>query len=83
VPQHFLWRLENEVGCGDAESTERKNPLTFDSYAELCDLFRGLVRDSRSEVARPLPGGRREFLLGRDVHEIIGPLTRMGSGRAL
>jgi enoyl-CoA hydratase/carnithine racemase len=42
TPQHFLWRIENGGGVVTLDRPERKNPLTFDSYAELCDLFRGL-----------------------------------------
>jgi enoyl-CoA hydratase/carnithine racemase len=55
---------------------ERKNPLTFESYAELRDFFRALVtvRDIRAIV---ITGAGGNFCSGGDVHEIIGPLTRM------
>jgi enoyl-CoA hydratase/carnithine racemase len=82
VPQHFLWRLENEVGVVTLNRPERKNPLTFDSYAELCALFRGLgtTREVKSLV---ITGASGNFCSGGDVHEIIGPLTRMGSDELL
>jgi enoyl-CoA hydratase/carnithine racemase len=55
---------------------ERKNPLTFDSYAELRDTFRSLV--SNQEVkAVVITGAGENFCSGGDVHEIIGPLTKM------
>jgi enoyl-CoA hydratase/carnithine racemase len=82
VPKHFLWRLENEVGVVTLNRPERKNPLTFESYAELCDLFRGL--GTTHEVkALVITGAAGNFCSGGDVHEIIGPLTRMGSDELL
>ena len=55
---------------------ERKNPLTFDSYAELRDLFRNLVyADDVKAVVLSGEGGN--FCSGGDVHDIIGPLTRL------
>ena len=55
---------------------ERKNPLTFDSYAELRDWFLGLQRatDIKAVV---VTGAGGNFCSGGDVHEIIGPLTQM------
>jgi enoyl-CoA hydratase/carnithine racemase len=55
---------------------ERKNPLTFDSYAELRDLFRALVY-SKDVHAVVISGAGGNFCSGGDVHEIIGPLTKM------
>ena len=82
APQHFLWRLEDEVGVVTLNRPERKNPLTFDSYAELCALFRGL--GTTSEVKSVVvTGAGGNFCSGGDVHEIIGPLTRMGSEELL
>jgi enoyl-CoA hydratase/carnithine racemase len=78
TPQHFLWRIENGVGVVTLNRPERKNPLTFESYAELCDLFRGL--QATNEVkAVVITGAGGDFCSGGDVHEIIGPLTRMGA----
>lgn len=74
--RHFLWRVEQRVGYVTLNIPERKNPLTFDSYAELRDLFRNLVydRDIRTIV---IDGAGDNFCSGGDVHDIIGPLTRM------
>jgi enoyl-CoA hydratase/carnithine racemase len=55
---------------------ERKNPLTFDSYAELRDLFRALELANDVKVV-VLTGAGGNFCSGGDVHEIIGPLTQM------
>ncbi|MBS0422458.1 MAG: enoyl-CoA hydratase family protein [Proteobacteria bacterium] len=75
-PQHFLWRQEGRVGVITLNRPERKNPLTFESYAELRDLFRELVKvdEVRTIV---LTGAGGNFCSGGDVHEIIGPLTKM------
>jgi enoyl-CoA hydratase/carnithine racemase len=75
-PQHFQWRQEGRVGVITLERPERKNPLTFESYAELRDLFRTLaeVKQIRAVV---ITGAGGNFCSGGDVHEIIGPLTRM------
>jgi enoyl-CoA hydratase/carnithine racemase len=73
---HFLWHVENRVATLTLNRPERKNPLTFDSYAELRDLFRALTyaNDVRAVV---ITGAGGNFCSGGDVHEIIGPLTRM------
>jgi enoyl-CoA hydratase/carnithine racemase len=75
-PKHFLWRTEGKVGVVTLNRPERKNPLTFESYAELRDLFRGLQHE-KSVKALVLGGEGGNFCSGGDVHEIIGPLTRM------
>ena len=74
--EHFLWSLEDRVGTITLNRPERKNPLTFESYAELRDLFRALVHadDCKAVV---ITGAGGNFCSGGDVHEIIGPLTRM------
>jgi len=75
-PQHFQWEQDGQVGVITLNRPERKNPLTFDSYAQLRDFFRELV--SVSEVrAIVITGAGGNFCSGGDVHEIIGPLTRM------
>src|ERR1700753_294760 len=81
-PQHFLWRQEGRVGIITLNRPERKNPLTFESYAELRDLFRDLVKvdDVRTLV---LTGAGGNFCSGGDVHEIIGPLTKMNYAQLL
>ena len=75
-PQHFGWAVERQVGVITLNRPERKNPLTFDSYAELRDLFRTLAyADDVHAVVVQGAGGN--FCSGGDVHEIIGPLTKM------
>ena len=75
-PRHFLWRTEGKVGVITLNRPERKNPLTFESYAELRDLFRQLENETAVK-AIVLAGAGGNFCSGGDVHEIIGPLTRM------
>jgi enoyl-CoA hydratase/carnithine racemase len=73
-PRHFQWHREGRVGVITLNRPERKNPLTFDSYAELRDLFRDLVAvDAVRAIV--LCGAGGNFCSGGDVHEIIGPLT--------
>lgn len=76
--RNFLWEVsaDSKVATITLNRPERKNPLTFDSYAELRDLFRGLVyaTDIKTVV---VTGAGGNFCSGGDVHEIIGPLTRM------
>jgi len=74
--QHFLFALEGGVATVTLNRPERKNPLTFDSYAELRDLFRALAyADDVKAVV--ITGAGENFCSGGDVHEIIGPLTRL------
>ncbi|MEQ1707999.1 MAG: enoyl-CoA hydratase family protein [Terricaulis sp.] len=74
--KHFLWSFKDRVGCVTLNRPERKNPLTFESYAELRDLFRQLVyaEDCKAIV---LSGAGGNFCSGGDVHDIIAPLTKM------
>ena len=76
VPTNFLWRIEGRVGVITLNRPERKNPLTFESYAELRDLFRGLGAEPAVK-AIVITGAGGNFCSGGDVHDIIGPLTRM------
>jgi enoyl-CoA hydratase/carnithine racemase len=73
-PTHFQWHREGRVGVVTLTRPERKNPLTFESYVELRDLFRALkaAPEVRCIV---LTGAGGNFCSGGDVHEIIGPLT--------
>jgi enoyl-CoA hydratase/carnithine racemase len=78
TPRHFLWRVAARVGYVTLNRPERKNPLTFESYAELRDLFRALAGSGAGEVrAVVVSGAGGNFCSGGDVHEIIAPLTRM------
>lgn len=82
TPRHFLWHTEGRVGVITLNRPERKNPLTFDSYAELRDHFNAL--GGASEVrAVVLTGAGGNFCSGGDVHEIIGPLTKMNPQQLL
>jgi enoyl-CoA hydratase/carnithine racemase len=73
---HFRWHVANRVGFVELNRPDRKNPLTFESYAELRDLFRALVYE-REVRAVVFSGAGGNFCSGGDVHEIIGPLTKM------
>lgn len=73
--QHFLWSVDNSIGTVTLNGPERKNPLTFESYAELRDLFRNLVYDDDIKGII-ITGAKKNFCSGGDVHDIIGPLTR-------
>jgi enoyl-CoA hydratase/carnithine racemase len=75
-PDHFQWSFDAGVATVTLNRPERKNPLTFDSYAELRDMFRALVH-VRSVKAVVVAGAGGNFSSGGDVHEIIGPLTEM------
>ena len=75
-PKHFKWQVAERVATITLNRPERKNPLTFESYAELRDTFHRLnhADDVRAVV---FTGEGGNFCSGGDVHEIIGPLTKM------
>jgi enoyl-CoA hydratase/carnithine racemase len=75
-PAHFLWDVEGKIAKIRLNRPERKNPLTFESYAELRDTFRALPYADDIDVVVFLPNGGN-FSSGGDVHEIIGPLVGM------
>jgi len=75
-PAHFLWQVENDVAIIRLNRPERKNPLTFESYAELRDTFRDLRHADDIKAVVFLPNGGN-FCSGGDVHDIIGPLVAM------
>lgn len=74
-PRSFGWRVEGKVATVTLSRPERKNPLSFESYAELRDTFRQLqfAADVKAVV---LTGAAENFCSGGDVHDIIGPLVR-------
>jgi enoyl-CoA hydratase/carnithine racemase len=76
APTHFRWTFDAGIGTITLDRPERKNPLTFESYAELRDLFRDLVYSPHVKVI-VITGAGGNFSSGGDVHEIIGPLTEM------
>ncbi|MDG1067289.1 MAG: enoyl-CoA hydratase family protein, partial [Sulfitobacter sp.] len=74
--KHFKLKIADGIAYVALDRPERKNPLTFDSYAELCDWFRDLSYDDEVKaVVFNSNGGN--FSSGGDVHDIIGPLTKM------
>ncbi|MGF1550616.1 MAG: enoyl-CoA hydratase family protein [Sphingomonadaceae bacterium] len=76
APEHFRWSFAQGVATVTLDRPERKNPLTFESYAELRETFRALAHagDVRAVI---VTGAGGNFSSGGDVHEIIGPLTEM------
>jgi enoyl-CoA hydratase/carnithine racemase len=74
--KHFLWTEDGPVATITLNRPERKNPLTFDSYAELRDTFRTLAHTPHIKAVI-LTGAGGNFCSGGDVFEIIEPLTRM------
>jgi len=75
-PEHFLWEAAGGIARVRLARPERKNPLTFESYAELRDTFRDLVYADDIHAVVFLPNGGN-FCSGGDVHDIIGPLVGM------
>tara|TARA_R110002072_G_scaffold217349_2_gene374915 strand:+ start:143 stop:952 length:810 start_codon:yes stop_codon:yes gene_type:complete len=76
APRHFLWSFADGVATVTLNRPEKKNPLTFESYAELRNTFRALVY-AKEVKAIVLTGAEGNFSSGGDVREIIGPLTEM------
>ena len=74
--EHFLWQVQAGVGTITLNRPERKNPLTFASYAELRDLFHTLRHATDVHVV-VVQGAGGNFCSGGDVHEIIGPLLQL------
>ncbi|WP_254694047.1 enoyl-CoA hydratase family protein [Sulfitobacter sp. SK012] len=74
--KHFICEIDSGVATVRLDRPDRKNPLTFDSYAELRDWFRDLVYSDDVDVVVFASNGGN-FSSGGDVHDIIGPLTRM------
>ena len=74
APEHFRLAIEDRVATVTLDRPERKNPLTFESYAELTAWFDSIheARDIRAVV---LTGAGDNFCSGGDVHDIIGPLV--------
>jgi enoyl-CoA hydratase/carnithine racemase len=80
--RHFEWSCADGVGTVTLNRPERKNPLTFDSYAELRDLF-GRLKYADDVNAIVVTGAGDNFCSGGDVHEIIGPLVRLNAPELL
>ncbi|WP_029032365.1 enoyl-CoA hydratase family protein [Salinarimonas rosea] len=78
APAHFRLDVAGGVATVTLNRPERKNPLTFESYRELTDLFAALKKDE-SVHAVVIAGAGGNFSSGGDVFEIIEPLTKMGT----
>ena len=76
TPRHFKWHVDGRVATITLDRPERKNPLTFEAYAELRDTFRQLAFATDIKVV-VLTGAEGNFSSGGDVHEIIGPLVKL------
>jgi enoyl-CoA hydratase/carnithine racemase len=74
--RHFAYAASSKVATITLNRPEKKNPLTFDSYAELRDLFRRMAA-AGDISAIVITGAGDNFCSGGDVHEIIGPLTKL------
>src|SRR5215467_11279374 len=74
--KHFIWQVEGKIARIRLDRPERKNPLTFESYDELRDMFRSMVFADDVDAVVFLPNGGN-FCSGGDVHDIIGPLVGM------
>src|SRR5262249_14091992 len=74
--RHFQYRAKDVVASITISRPERKNPLTFESYAEMRDLFRAMSEAEDIKVI-VLSGAGDNFCSGGDVHGIIGPLTEL------
>ena len=76
APEHFGWEVRDGTAFVTLTGAERKNPLTFESYAELRDTFRALAA-AQDVDAVVISGEGGNFCSGGDVHDIIGPLSGM------
>jgi len=74
--KHFLWQVKDGIGRLTLNRPKKKNPLTFDSYGEMRDLFRNLAYGTDVKAVI-IEGSGNNFSSGGDVHEIIGPLVEM------
>src|SRR5688572_28964938 len=81
-PKSFSWQVNDNVATVTLTRPERKNPLTFESYAELRDTFRQLALGSDVKVV-VLTGAGENFCSGGDVHDIIGPLVKMRESKRM
>ena len=76
APAHFDWQWDAGIATVSLQGAARKNPLTFESYTELRDMFRKLAYADDVDVV-VLTSNNGNFCSGGDVHDIIGPLVEM------
>ncbi len=79
TPRHVGWEVDGHVATLTIARPERKNPLTFESYAEMIEIFRALTAGAGEPGVRAvvITGAGSNFCSGGDVHDIIGPLVEM------
>src|SRR5262245_656213 len=80
--RHGRFAVDGKVATLTLDRPDKKNPLTFDSYAEIVDLFRAAAKD-KGVKAIVVTGAGGNFCSGGDVFEIIEPLTRMSAAELL
>ena len=80
--RHVRLAVDGKVATITLDRPEKKNPLTFESYAELADIFRAAAKD-KSLKAIVVTGAGGNFCSGGDVFEIIKPLTEMATAELL
>ncbi|HEY5210340.1 MAG TPA: enoyl-CoA hydratase family protein [Stellaceae bacterium] len=80
--RHVRFTVTGKVATLTLNRPDKKNPLTFDSYAEIVDIFRAAAKD-KGVKAIVVTGAEGNFCSGGDVHEIIGPLVQMDAAQLL
>jgi enoyl-CoA hydratase/carnithine racemase len=80
--RHVRFAVDGKVATLTLDRPDKKNPLTFDSYAEIVDLFRAAAKD-KGVKAIVVTGSGGNFCSGGDVFEIIEPLTKMSTAELL
>ncbi|MEA2950094.1 MAG: hypothetical protein QOI40_5424 [Alphaproteobacteria bacterium] len=80
--RHIRFAVEGKVATITLDRPDKKNPLTFESYAEIVDLFRAAAKD-KGVKAFVVTGAGGNFCSGGDVFEIIEPLTKMKTAELL
>src|SRR6266436_6767753 len=74
--RHIRLAADGEVATVTLDRPDKKNPLTFESYAEISDLFRAAAKE-KAVKAFVVTGAGGNFCSGGDVFEIIEPLVKM------
>ena len=80
--RHVRLAVDGKVATITLDRPDKKNPLTFDSYAELADLFRAAAKE-KAVKAFVICGAGGNFCSGGDVFEIIEPLVKMATAELL
>ena len=80
--QHVRLEIDGKVATLTLNRPDKKNPLTFESYAEIANIFRGAAKD-KAVKAFVITGEGGNFCSGGDVFEIIGPLVEMDTAGLL